>query len=178
MKATSVFSLIFSIVMILAIAFGVHNGNAGHESFPAYLCGFVAVLSIVTMFARGGIKSIDVPAPGFRRFLSVLFRMFDVVLFLALAYQGHFVVATLVGIVLVLQLGALGTVMNIEAELKATLKKRYAESVTPAGQSSVASAPAMTDVTGELSKTFDDTAKQGAAQVNPVELPGITPQPA
>ncbi|KVQ35746.1 hypothetical protein WK03_35345 [Burkholderia cepacia] len=125
MKATSFLSFLFCIVMLLAIPFaplvGAHHASA--ESFAAYLCGCVAVLTIVRMFARGGIKSIEVPAPGFRRYLSVLLRMLDAVLFLTLAYHGHFIVASLVGMVLAMQLGALSVVVTIETDLKGALRK-------------------------------------------------------
>ncbi|KVH64466.1 hypothetical protein WS89_04060 [Burkholderia sp. MSMB1072] len=125
MKATSFLSFLFCIVMLLAIPFaplaGVHHASA--ESFAAYLCGCVAVLSIVRMFARGGVKAVEVPAPGFRRYLLVLYRMFDASLFLTLAYHGHFIVASLVGMVLAMQLGALSAVLSTEADLEDSLRK-------------------------------------------------------
>ncbi|KVH05404.1 hypothetical protein WS84_28125 [Burkholderia anthina] len=167
MKATSFLSFLFCIVMLLAFPFapliGAHQ--AGAESFAAYLCGCVAVLSIVRMFARGGVKAIEVPAPGFRRYLSVLYRMLDAVLFLTLAYHGHFVVASLVGIVLTMQLSALFVVIGIETDIKESFRKGIPEFNDVQGESGLT-------VTGQNPITGADTR---ISTVNPGSIPQAQP---
>ncbi|RQT26099.1 hypothetical protein DF037_20635 [Burkholderia contaminans] len=146
--------------MLLAIPFaplvGAHHVSA--EGFAAYLCGCVAVLSIVRMLARGGIKSIEVPAPGFRRYLSILYRMFDAVLFLTLAYHGHFIVASLVGMVLAMQLCALSVVVSIETELKNSLRK-----TTGDGEGAPAEPTAVSDLSARIDSLSASVANNTAA---------------
>jgi hypothetical protein len=124
MKFSSFLSKLFvhSVLWFFFIE-SVLTGRTGTENLIVFYAGMSSVMSIISMFASGGLRTIDVPGSLIGRVLWNIFHLSGMLFAVALIEHGHFISATALVAWLGLKWGAYREARRFERQMKAMLKE-------------------------------------------------------